>query len=318
MEIPAMDIPAKSLGDPMTNAIHRRNFLKTAGLAAASLSVGATTLQGRSSELIKNSPGHPRLLSGCCAYSYLKYLEHGPMTMEDFILKAVELEIEGVDVTTYYLKSTEPSYILGLRRLAFRNGVPFSGAAIGTDMCQPDPAKRAEEIEKIKKWLDVTELLGASHLRVFGGQVPKGATDEQGIQWVVETMKPACDYAAMKGITLGIESHHGITSKAADIIEILRRVDSPYAGCNLDISNFLEDAYTQIEACIPYATHTHIRDFYGRARSPLDLDRVWKLFAQGGYKGFTSAEYQGDEDPRTGVPKLLARIKALNKEYSTV
>jgi sugar phosphate isomerase/epimerase len=240
------------------------------------------------------------------------------MTMEDFILEAVELEIDGVDMTTYYLKSTEPSYLLGLRRLAFRNGVPFSGAAIGTNMCQPDPTKRAAEIDKIKKWLEATELLGASHLRVFGGEVPQGATDEHGIQWVVETMKPACDYAAAKGITLGIESHGGITSKAANIIEILRRVDSPYAGCNLDISNFQEDPYTQIEACVPYATHTHIRDFYGQARRPLDLERVWNLFAQGGYKGFTSAEYEGEEDPKTGVPKLLAKIKALNKQYSTV
>jgi hypothetical protein len=192
----------------MANAIHRRDFLKTASLTAASFSLGAATLRGQPPELIKNSPGHPRLLSGCCAYSYRKYLQNGPMTMEDFILEAVELEIDGVDVTTYYLKSTEPSYLLGLRRLAFRNGVPFSGAAISTDMCQPDPAKRAAEIEKIKKWLEVTELL--------------------------------------------------------------------------------------------------------------DLERVWKLFAQGGYKGFTSAEYEGDEDPKTGAPKLLARIKTLNKKYSTV
>jgi len=302
----------------MSNAFDRRDFLKTAGLAAASLSVGATTLPARPPELIKNSVGHPRLLSGCCAYSYRKYLQHGPMTMEDFILTAVEQEIDGVDMTTYYFKSTEPSYLLGLRRLAFRNGVPFSGAAIGTNMCQPDPTKRAAELEKIKKWVDATELLGASHLRVFGGEIPKGATDEQGIQWVVESMKPACDYAAEKGITLGIESHGGITSKATNILEILRRVDSPYAGCNLDISNFPADPYTQIEACLPYATHTHIRDFYGEPRKPLDLEQVWKLFAQGGYKGFTSAEYEGEEDPKTGVPKLLARIKELNKKYSTV
>jgi len=302
----------------MSNAIPRRDFLKTAGLTAASLSVGGATLSARPPELIKNSPNHPRLLSGCCAYSYRKYLQHGPMTMEDFILNAVEQEIDGVDMTTYYFKSPEPSYLLGLRRLAFRNGVPFSGAAIGTNMCQPDPTKRAAELEKIKKWLDATELLGASHLRVFGGEIPKGATDEQGIQWVVETMKPACDYAATKGITLGIESHGGITSKAANILEILRRLDSPYAGCNLDISNFPEDPYTQIEACLPYATHTHIRDFYGEPRKPLDLEQVWKLFAQGGYKGFTSAEYEGEEDPKTGVPKLLARIKELNKKYSTV
>jgi sugar phosphate isomerase/epimerase len=185
-------------------------------------------------------------------------------------------------------------------------------------MCQLDATKRAAQLEKIKQWVDATDLLGASHLRVFGGELPRGASEEQGIGWVVETMKPACEYAANKGVTLGIESHGGITAKASNIVEILRRVDSPYAGCNLDISNFQEDPYTQIQACVPYATHTHIRDFYGRARKPLDLDRVWQMFAQGGYQGYMSAEYEGEEDPITGVPKLIAKIKELCKKYSTV
>jgi sugar phosphate isomerase/epimerase len=185
-------------------------------------------------------------------------------------------------------------------------------------MCQSDPEKRAEELASIKKWIDVTDLLGASHLRVFGGDLPKGATEEQGVAWAAETMKSACDYAATKGIILGIESHYGITSKAANILEILRRVDSPYAGCNLDIAHFDEDPYGQIEMLVPYATHVHVHGEYGRPAKPLDLDRVWKLLAQGGYKGFTSVEYDGPEEQMTAVPELLARVKVLNKQYSTV
>jgi len=300
----------------MKNPLDRRRFLKTASAATAgSLGLGFSA-HAQSPE--KPSSARPRLLSGCCAYSYRKYLEHGPMTMEDFILKAVELGIDGVDITTYYLKSTEPSYLLSLRHFAFRHGVPFSGAAIGTDMCQADPAKRAAEVAKIKKWVDATELLGASHLRVFGGEVPQGATDEQGIQWVVETMKAGCDYAATKGVTLGIESHGGITTKAANIIAILHGVDSVYAGCNLDISNFPTDEYAQIEACIPYATHAHIRDRFNKSKQPIDLDRVWQMFAQGGYQGFMSAEYEGEEEPMTGVPRLIEKIKTLCKKYSSV
>ena len=61
----------------------------------------------------------PRLLVGCCAYSYRPYLEKKQMTMEDFILKAVELGIQGVDITTYWLTSTEPGYLAGLRHLAY-------------------------------------------------------------------------------------------------------------------------------------------------------------------------------------------------------
>jgi L-ribulose-5-phosphate 3-epimerase len=300
----------------MTDNLDRRQFLKSTVAVAGSLSleVPAGAQSGG-----KTNEAMPRLLTGCCAYSYRRYLQKGPMTMEDFILKAVALEIDGVDMTTYYFKSTEPSYLAGLRRLAFRNGVGFSGAAIGSNMCQPEPGTRAEEIEKIKKWVDATEMLGASHLRVFGGDVPKGATDEQGMHWVAETMKPACDYAARKGITLGIESHGGITSKASNIVEILKRVDSPFAGCNLDISNFPENPYPQIEMCVPYATHAHIRDFYGeKVKKPLDLELVWQLFAKAGYKGYMSVEYEGDEDPMTGVAKLVGKIKALCKKYSTV
>jgi sugar phosphate isomerase/epimerase len=242
------------------------------------------------------------------------------MTMEDFFLKAVdELGVVGVDVTTYWLKSTEPAYLHSLRHLAQKHGLPFSGTGIRTEMCQSDPAKREAEIANIKKWVDAADALGASHVRVFGGDLPPGATDEQGIEWTVETMKQACDYSAPKGITLGIETHGGITSKASNILAILHRVDSPYAGCNLDISNFQEDPYPQIEALIPYATNTHIRDKWGKLRDqPLDLDRIWQMFAKGGYQGFMSVEYEAEEDAATGVPKLVDKVKMLCKKYSSV
>jgi sugar phosphate isomerase/epimerase len=299
----------------MKNVLPRRSFLQAAGLAAAGSLVANQCASARPAVVVNQLP---RLLTGCCAYSYRTYLQPGKMTMEDFFLRAVDLGIDGVDVTTYWLKSADPAYLFSLRHLAFKHALPFSGAAIRTEMCQPDPNRRAAEIANIKKWVDATELLGASHIRVFGGKLPPGATDEQGVEWTAETMKPACDYAALKGITLGIESHGGITSKASNILAILRRVDSPYGGCNLDISNFHEDPYSQVEALIPYATHTHIRDWYGKQRQPLDLDRIWQMFAKGGYQGFMSVEYEGEEDPLTGVPKLVEKVKMLCKKYSSV
>ena len=134
----------------------------------------------------------------------------------------------------------------------------------------------------------------------LAAKCPQGASDEQGIQWVAETMKPACDYAAPRGITLGIESHGGITSKATNILEILRRVDSPYAGCNLDISNFPEDPYTQIEACIPYATHTHIRDFYGEAQKASRSRARVEIVRAGRIQGFYLRRIRGRGRPDDG------------------
>ena len=144
----------------MKNALPRRDFLQSVGLAAAGSLVASASPRAGASQAEGNAERRPRLLTGCCAYSYGKYLAPGKMTMEDFILKAVDLGIDGVDVTTYWLKSTDPAYLLNLRHLAFRHGLPFSGAAIGTEMCQSDPDKRAAEIEKIKKWVDATDIVG--------------------------------------------------------------------------------------------------------------------------------------------------------------
>jgi sugar phosphate isomerase/epimerase len=263
----------------------------------------------------------PRLLTGCCAYSYRELLKVGKMTMEEVIGKAVELRIDGVDMTGYWFKSTEPAYLASLRHLAYKNGVCFSGAATGASTVQADAGRRAQVLEEIKKWIDVTESLGAPHLRVFAGKLPPGATVEKGLHWTVETLKVACEYAGKKGITLGVENHEGITQNADVCVELVQRVDSPYLGINLDITNFIAtpqaDAYAQIEATLPYATHSHIRDVFPNGQA-VDLGRVWPLFAAANYKGFMSAEYEGEEDPSTGVPKLVEKIKTLCRKYSSV
>jgi sugar phosphate isomerase/epimerase len=315
----------------MRSMISRRQFVRTVGLGAlagAGVKVTGAQAAAETQPDININTGKSklaRLLPGCCAYSYDKDLRHGPMTMEDFILKAVELRLVGVDMTAYYLKSTDPEYLNGLRHLAYKHALAFSGAACGVSMVQPDAAKRADSVSEIEKWVDVTEQLGASHLRIFAGKLPEGAGLNDAITWVVEAMKAACDYSGRKGITLGVEDHEGVTQSADICVEIMQRVNSPYAGINLDITNFIttpaQDAYSQIEACIPYATNIHIRDhFYDR--TPVDMDRVWQIFAQAGHQGYVSAEYESSFPdslpPAAGVPKLVDKIQALCKKYSSV
>ena len=307
----------------MPKRIDRRDFLRTAApavIAGPQLARAAQTW----TPTARTEPGSieaTRLLTGCCAYSYRKLLRAGKITMEDVIRRAVDLGIDGVDMTGYWFKSTDPAYLASLRHLAFKQGVCFSGAAIGAGTVQAEAGKRAQVLEEIKKWVDVTECLGAPHLRVFAGKLPAGATVQQAIEWTVDTLKSACEYAGKKGVTLGMEDHEGITQNADACLEIVHRVDSPFFGINLDITNFIPtakaDAYAQIEATVPYATHSHIRDRFENGQG-VDLDRVWQIFARSNYKGFMSAEYEGEEDPSTGVPKLVGKIKALSRKYSSV
>lgn len=298
--------------------MHRRDFLRTTACAA----VLPGLAPGRSFAEDASGTRQARLLVGCCAYSFAKYLESGRWTMEDFFHYAADLGVQGVDVTTYWLKSTEPEYLHSLRHLAFKLGLGFSGAAIRTEMCQSQAGKRAEQVRNIQRWIDATDRLGASHLRVFTGDLPPGATTAQGIAWVGEVMRPACEYAAQRGIMLGIEDHHGLTARATELVAIMQQVGSAYAGINLDITNFDaptdEAMYADIAACIPYATHVHIRDHFGRTGGAVDLDRVWQMFAQANYRGYMSVEYESDKDARSGVPLLVEKVKMLCRKYSIV
>ncbi len=132
-------------------------------------------------------------------------------------------------------------------------------------------------------------------------------------------MKAASDYSGKKGITLGLEDHVGVSQSADVCLEIMHRVNSKYAGIDIDISHFApsptQDSYAQIGACIPYATHTHIRNTFDDG-SLINMDRGWKMFANSGYKGYIS--YEGEETNKAGVPSQIAEIKTLCKKYSSV
>ena len=115
-------------------------------------------------------------------------------------------------------------------------------------------------------------------------------------------MKAACDYSGEKGIMLGLEDHDGVTQSADPCVEIMQRVIRRLRGSISIFTNFIatptQDAYAQIAACLPYATNTHIRDHFPDG-TPVDMDRVWQMFARAGHQGYMSAEYE------TGLPDRL-------------
>jgi len=261
-----------------------------------------------------------RLRPGLVAYSFRTQLEAKKLSYEDLIRMVADLGLEGLDTTVYWFPDTSPSYLANLRRTAHRNGVSLYSVAVRVRLCQPTAELQAAEVDSAKKWVDVAERLGAGHVRVFGGTVPKGATEEQAIGWAVEVMKPACAYAGSKGITLGIEDDGGLSTNAAPTIEIIKRTDSPWAGMNVDTGNFPKDGYAQTAMSIPYAVSTHVKphvtDSDGK-RQPVDLERICGMFANGGYRGFISLEYE-EKDPEVGVPRFAPELIRATRKYSGV
>lgn len=297
--------------------MNRRELLKTAPALAAAFPVAA-----RPGAAADTLAGKARLRPAICAYTFREALKNKTMTYEDLVRYAVEHNMDGLDLTVYWFpEPLADDFLLKIKHLAYRMAVEIYSISIRTEMTQPTPELRQKEVEGIRKWVDVAEKLGAGHIRVFGGRIPKGATAEQAAGWAAEVLKNAAEYSGGKGVILGLENHGGITEKAEAILRIVKQVDSPWAGVNLDTGNFRTDAYSQIGMCLPYAVNaqvkTAIRDDAGKSE-PSDWDRIFRMFAKTGYKGYLALEYEGKEDPATAVPRLLRQLRALAQKYSSV
>jgi sugar phosphate isomerase/epimerase len=302
--------------------MNRRSFLTTAGAGIAATAIPDLLASGAASPPPRQTlPGKPRFRTGLVAYSYRQALEAKAMTYEDLIRIAVETETDGIDLTVYWLSGTTDDVLLPLRRFAYSNRVEIYSIGTRIRLAQPTAELRDKQLIELRRWLDVAQKLGATHVRVFGGDKPEGATMDQAIGFAVETLKRGADLAGARGLILGLEDDGGITDFAKDTIEIVTRTNSPWAGMNLDIGNFRPPSvYEQIDMSIPYAVSTHVKTEItlddGKTTAPMDWDRVFAMFAARGFRGYMGLEYEASGDPTTMVPDYLRRLKALAVKYS--
>jgi L-ribulose-5-phosphate 3-epimerase len=259
-----------------------------------------------------------RLRPGLVAYTYRTQLESKKFTYEDVIRMVADFGLEGLDTTVYWFPDTTNQYLASLRRTAYKNGISLYSIATRVRLCQPTAELQLAQVNDAKKWVDVAERLGATHLRVFGGAVPKDTGEAQAIDWAVETLKRAAEYAGSKGIIIGVEDDGGLTTNAGPTIAIVKKTDSPWAGMNLDSGNFPKDGYAQTEMAIPYAVSTHIKSLISTpdgTKEKADWDRLFGMFAKGGYRGFVSLEYE-EKDAETAVPLLVPELLKAARKYA--
>jgi sugar phosphate isomerase/epimerase len=254
---------------------------------------------------------------GSTAYSYRKYLSSGEMTLEGFLDKAVEIGLECVDLTSYYFPKTDTEYLNHIKKYAYLKGLDITGTAVGNRFTFAEPEKRAEAVQMVKKWVDISVTLGAPCIRVFAGGTPEGFTFENALKWTAECLEECLEYAKPKGVIIALENHGGITSTADQVISILNAVGGSYLeerwlGTLLDLGNYRGDSYGHIEKAAPYAVATHSKtDVYidGIGRQDADFGKITGILAKAGYKGPLSIEYEGKEEAMTAIPKFVNYLK---------
>ena len=287
--------------------MNRRELFKAVPALAAAAQVRA------------QSDAKGRLHAGLVAYSFRQQLAAKTLTYEALIRYVADLGLDGLDTTVYWFPDTSDAYLASLRRTAYKNGVSLYSIASRVRLCQPTPELQRAEVETAKKWIDVAVRLGAGHMRVFGGNVPKGATEAQAIPWAVEVLKRASEYAGKQGVILGIEDDGGLSATAEPTVEMVRRTDSEWAGINVDTGNFPRNGYAQVALCLPYAVSTHFKTHIASPegkKENADWDRLMEMFVKAGYRGYLSLEYEDVATAETAIPKFAAELRSAVRRHS--
>ena len=289
----------------------RRSFLKlgTLGLGLTTLNPGTLFASPKKAKI-----NDSRIKLSLSAYSFVNEFRNNELTMKEFIDYCDKLELDGTELTSYFFESEEDSYFLELRNKCFHMGLDISGTAIGNDFITPDKGERQKQIEDVKRWIDKAAILGASSIRVFGGgSIPEGYSEKDAYDWVIPSLEECVEYASQKGIVLAIENHGGFPTTSEQVIRIIREIDSPWFGANLDTGNFGYDWYRQIAEVIPYAVVVQLKvvlssTVKGGKSIAADVERVVRMLKNAGYRRYIALEYE-EEAPYDNIPVWINKLK---------
>ncbi len=272
------------------------------------------------------------------SYSFNRLIKAGVMTQKDTISKAAELRFDAIE----FSELTPPEgvsledYARELREEIDRVRIPINGFAFWADFLNGSEGDTKKEIERVKKMVDIAEILGTPVLRhdATGG-------DGRPFDTVLPVLAAACreisEYAAKKGIKTTVENHGFFCQDSTRMEKLVAAVNHENFGLLADMGNFLcvdDDPALAVSRVAPYVFHVHAKDFYVRpAMGPDPGEGFFRsrsgnylrgaIIGQGDvpvlhclaalkkaeYDGYVAIEFEGIEDNIYGLKVGLANLR---------
>ena len=207
------------------------------------------------------------------------------------------------------------------------SGIPI--CCIATSCRYADPEINKEQINDTHKAINLAGDIGAIRIRVFGGAIPKGITQETAIELVAESMQTIADHAAERGVIVCMETHDSWCNPR-HLAEAIKRVNHPAIAVNWDIMHpvrvgkvTMEEAFQVLK---PWIKHVHFHD--GAPDNKLvhvpigggyvDHRRAVKLLKTSEYDGFLSGEWINWESYEAHLPRELSTMKKYEQEAESI
>ena len=240
-------------------------------------------------------------------------------TTEDFIKMAYDLRLDVVDFHQRAFESTDPAYLSSVKALCLKYGLPIGYIGV-SGLFHGTTVERAEHAANAKAAVDLAAFLGSPIIRLFCAVIPeKNGDGEDTWPGMIAGYQEVSDYAATKGIAVGLQNHP-VTGD--DMLQIREKTNRDNFNFIMDTGQWVgspgsaprgetdpdHDIYAYMEQTVPHAMY--IRTKFYKIESGkeewLDYDRIAGIIKGANYNGCISIVYEGEQEDRVEQVRLAA------------
>ncbi|MEP6726351.1 MAG: sugar phosphate isomerase/epimerase family protein [Bacteroidota bacterium] len=285
----------------------RKEFLQTSGILLTAFLAGSSFNLKKQSLLLSFST------LGCPDWSVQQIIDfaaaHGYQGIE---LRGI---LKQMDLTKCNEFSSPAKITDTLARMKAKK-LQFVDLGSSCNLHFADPAKRKENLDGAKQFIDLAQQIHCPYVRVFPNNFPKDQEKKATIDLIVKGLQELGDYAKGKNVMVLMETH-GEVVHSEDLATIMQSVNHPQTGLIWDVANMwtiTKEPPAQVyDKLKKYIHHTHIKDaklvngepqyvFLGKGEVP--IFEAIDLLQKGGYKGYYSFEWEKMWHPELAAPEL--------------
>ncbi len=267
------------------------------------------------------------------------------MTLSQWIELASTLGVDGLEFYSGFIEDTPAGLERAQADLA-QYSLQMPMLCCSPDFTVQDPGLLRKEIERERRMIEITSMLGGRFCRVLSGQRRPEVSRAAGVEQVVRVITELLPFAERHGVVLTLENHYKdnywqypeFAQKMDVFLEIVNRIQSPWFGVNYDPSNTIlagEDPLELLERVKHRVVSMHASDRYLKygtiedlrreedsegyarrlshgviGRGQNDYDKIFSTLKSVGFHSWISIEdgMNGMEDLRASVAFLRAKI----------
>lgn len=283
---------------------------------------------------------------GVSSYSFSRLVRSGALRQIDVVAKAKAMGFDAIEFSTLAVPEGETTASLArqLAEEADRVGIPIVNYTIAADFLNGSSGDLDAEIARLQEEVRIAEILGVPGMRHdatsgFGPQT-QGARDfAAALPRLVEGCLGVTRFAEQHGIRTMVENHGYFCQDSDRVESLVCAVNHSNFGVLVDMGNFIcvdEDPGRAIGRLMPYAFHVHAKDFHLKSgdqpwpgtgwalsrggnfwrgamigHGDVPITTCLRVMHKAGYDGVLSIEFEGLEEPLTGIELGLQNLRRL-------